>query len=91
MGYLVRDMDLPNVVTHYVEQQGYWVVSGFPSPVIECARDRMFINTGYFGNDGEWVPRDKDFVAWYDSIVRWVHRTHRYRPDNSCWEARPAS
>ena len=85
-GFLIREVDLSRHLTQYVDQQRYWVVDTFRSPVIECARDRLFTDTGVYGADDVWIPREPDFLAWYDRIVRWVRKTHRRR-DGFCWEA----
>jgi hypothetical protein len=86
-GYLIRASDLDRVETYLVRSQGYWVVDEFPSPVIECNTRRLFINTGYLENHA-WVARDADFIAWYESIVRWVRRTLEHDRDRSCWTPR---
>jgi len=84
-GYFVRVADLPNVVTHFVPTQGYWVVEQFPSPAIECGLGRLFIDTGYWVGEN-WVPRGSDFVAWYDAIAKWVRRNYRRNAARHCWE-----
>lgn len=91
-GHLIRAADLDRVETYYVRGQGYWVVDELPSPVIECNIQRLFIHSGYVeGVEVDrltWVPRDADFIAWYDDIVRWVRRTLRYERDRGCWSPR---
>jgi hypothetical protein len=73
---------LPEVELWYVETQGYSVIEGLNSPVMEVSRGakddmpsrgRLYYQTGHFV-DRVWVPFDRDFLDAAEAASRWIRR-----------------
>jgi hypothetical protein len=78
--YLVRPEDMASVVFRFVEDQQVWLVDDLRSPVIEfdrCyfARDllrrgRLYYVPKYYREDGVFVSKSADFLAWSDGLLK---------------------
>ena len=78
--YLVREVDIPAVITTHVPTQGYWGIDVFRSPVIECGgcffdgkilrRDRMYYIDGDYDQNGIWVEKSEAFRRWAAAVFR---------------------
>jgi hypothetical protein len=70
--FLAREADLDLIRVHLVEQQGYYLIDDFCSPVVEWSpgydptrhrsgRRRLWFPTGYWDDDGEFVQMPSGF------------------------------
>jgi len=74
----------PSPVFHHAEKtKSCWIDNNI-SEVVEFHRSleitrsvvpngRIWIATAYVEND-EWVSKSKQFIAWYDSLARWIKK-----------------
>jgi hypothetical protein len=78
--HLVREVDLPLVITRHVPEQGYWSLDECKSPVIECGGcffdgkilriDRMYYTDGDYDRAGTWVWKSEEFRKWAAAVFR---------------------
>jgi hypothetical protein len=69
-----------DIVCKQVQNQGYWTVDDLRSPVLEFSRcyfdgvvlrrGRFFYQTGYYGDDDNWVDKPESFIKWAEKIFR---------------------
>jgi hypothetical protein len=89
--FLAREADLDLIRVHLVEQQGYYLIDDFCSPVVEWSpgydptrhrsgRGRLWFPTGYWDDDGEFVQMPSGFLRWGDRLLRWVRRNSKKGP-----------
>lgn len=89
-GYLARQEDLKSITLNYVSSKVGWVVDDLRSPVVQFdggffdARTlrpgRLFYDTGYYNDRGEWVDKPSQFSKWADSILRAAKKLIRRDP-----------
>lgn len=83
--FVVREADLPAVVTRHVPAQGYWTVDVLRSPVVELnscwfdgrslRRGRVFYVDGFFGEAGEWSVKPAEFRTWAKRVLKSTKKT----------------
>ena len=89
--FLAREADLDLIRVHLIEQQGYYLIDTFFSPVIEWSpgydptrhrsgRGRLWFPTGYWNDDDEFVPMPSGFLRWGDRLLHWVRRNFKKGP-----------
>ena len=67
-----------------------WVVDDLRSPVVQfdggffdektLRPGRLFYDTGYYNENGEWVDKPVEFLKWADSILRMAKKMIRRDP-----------
>jgi hypothetical protein len=82
--FLVREEDLPKVVTEHVPAQGYWSVDVLRSPVVEfnscyfdgkiLRRGRVYYLDGFYDQDGLWVEKSEGFRSWAKQVLKTTKR-----------------
>jgi len=82
--YLVRESDLPMVVTEHVPAQGYWTIDALRSPVVEfdrcyfdgriLRRGRVYYVDGFFGSGEAWVEKPEGFRLWAKAILKTIKK-----------------
>jgi hypothetical protein len=78
--YLARQKDLKSIRVNHISSKVGWVVDDLRSPVIQfdggffdgrtLRQGRLFYDTGYYNDSGEWVNKPADFLKWADSILK---------------------
>lgn len=78
--YVVRKIDLAEVVTEYVPAQGYWTIDVLRSPVVELdscffdgrilRRGRVYYVDGFYGPNDEWVEKAEGFRSWAKRVLK---------------------
>jgi hypothetical protein len=91
---LVRAVELAAIRMDFIPQRGYWTINALRSPIIEFRRSymddniirqgRMYFIPRYLENN-QWVDKSPEFVAWADSILRFMRRHLRRLPSIGCY------
>jgi len=74
----------PLPVFDYIEKQRCFSIDFFVSEVVEFSKNkclrpcilderRIWVDTAYVEN-GVWVSKSKQFIAWYESLARWIKK-----------------
>jgi hypothetical protein len=80
--YATLPSQLLRVKLWFVEAQGYSVIRGLDSPVIELSRaaseteptpGRLYYHTGTYV-ERLWVPHDPEFLHFAEAAARWIRR-----------------
>lgn len=85
--FLARTAPVTAVLTRPVPAQGYWVVDGLRSPVIEVSRcfvsaegirpGRLYYTDGYYGEDGLWIEKPDLFRKWAATVLQTARKFFR--------------
>jgi hypothetical protein len=83
--YLVRSMDLSDVVLKEVPAQGHWVVNSLFSPAVELdrchydgrvlKRGRLYYVDGFYDERGLWVEKPEEFKTWAKRLFSAARKT----------------
>ncbi|MDX9702392.1 MAG: hypothetical protein RBU23_05025 [Candidatus Auribacterota bacterium] len=79
------DMDhSPKPILSFVNKQNYYSVDSLFSEVIEFDRSffdgtrlrsgRIYIQTGYWDDSGEYVTKSDEFIKWFERLARWIRK-----------------
>ncbi|WP_437875551.1 hypothetical protein [Sorangium sp. So ce513] len=78
--FLVREIDLAQVVTRHVPAQGYWTVDVLRSPVVEfdgcffdgtvLRRGHVYYVEGFYGENDEWIEKPEGFRSWAKRVLK---------------------
>jgi hypothetical protein len=98
--YLCRPEDLPLVKLSEIKEQGWFVVEGFISPVIELnrcyfngqmlRRGRLYYNESYYAGDGELISKPNDFIIWARKVLRAAVRGLSKSPNVTAYAGKDA-
>jgi hypothetical protein len=79
--FIAQRHDLPAVSTRFIKAQGYWLIKGSESPVIELSLSiftgtRLTRGRAYFASDLRFRPElpSPDFVRWGDTVLARIKR-----------------
>lgn len=87
--FLASNFLLDKIVLKYIPKQDYYLIEDLTSPVIEfdrcfydfknkkIRRGRLYVITGYYADNGEWVMKEQRFLDWADEIFKWFRKTFR--------------
>jgi hypothetical protein len=85
--YLVRREDLDSVVLKHISPEVGWLIDDLRSPVVQfdggffdgasLRGGRLFYDTGYFAETGEWVEKPAAFLKWADSVLKLARKVAR--------------
>ena len=88
--YLVRQADLTNVVLKNVAAQGYWLVDGLFSPVVELdrchyngevlKRGRLYYVDGFYQGDA-WIEKSPAFKDWAKRLFTAARKTLKHNKE----------
>ncbi len=81
-------VNLP-LVTEFDEETGYYLISGFQSPVVEFLRSftiskimlpgRLEADMVFFDDDrGDLVSKPAEFRRWFESMEFWIRKKYRH-------------
>lgn len=84
--YLVLTDDLEKIIINYVPGPSYYLLDELRSPVIQfmrcyydfsnkkIRRGRLYLNTGYYNQNREWVWKEQEFLDWANNVFKWFRR-----------------
>ena len=90
--YLVREHELPKIVTAHVPAQGYWAVDVLRSPAVQfhgcyldnkiLRRGRVYYVDGFYNQNGTWVEKSESFRLWAGAVLNAVRKSlKKHGPD----------
>lgn len=88
--FLVRQKDIESVAFSLRPSKNCWMVDILKAPAVEfsagafcddfLSRGRLYFNTGYYDEQGQWVNKDESFLKWGDKLLRWVRQHYEKHP-----------
>ena len=89
--YLARTIDRDSIILEHISDKAGWSVDDRRSPVIQIdagffdgkilRRGRIFYDTGYYGDDGNWVSKPSDFIKWAESITKMARKLYKRKSE----------
>ncbi len=80
--YLTKTAFLPQIKTKFIQEQGYYLIDDWSSPVLHFSRplpnlftgnierSRFYYVKSYYGEADELITKEEAFTKWCDALMR---------------------